>query len=131
MGGSDFAGSSLAGGGGWAKVTGEVFWDPTAVRKNNIKDQKDEGKNMSTSEINLRQYNNIVAALEGENRRLMDSVKELEMVIDKMKQEKKIMKRRHRLEIRVRDGKELCIVMFVGAFAIGYVVAALITRGFI
>lgn len=47
----------------------------------------------------------MLVALEGENRKLLQIVAELEVVIKEMKKEKKLIERSHLEEIRGRIGK--------------------------
>jgi hypothetical protein len=57
-------------------------------------------------------------------------IAEMEQEIEKLKAENQNMVKKHLLEMRNRDSKELRVVIVVCAFVLVYACVALITRGY-
>ena len=55
----------------------------------------------------------------------------LELEIQKLKAEKNTMQKKHMVQIRIRDRKELVMVVVVATCLVIYACAALILRGFV
>ena len=72
-----------------------------------------------------------VTALVEENVQLQLKISQLESEIKKIKVEKKIMQKTHRMEMRGRDRKEIAIVLCVLAFVFLYAIFAILVRGFV
>ncbi|PNT70463.1 uncharacterized protein LOC112270701 [Brachypodium distachyon] len=114
----------------WAKVTSVAYWDPRESSKNKVEMQNGEVQESSFVGNNVRLYTNMVSALERENPRLMQIVKELELEIKKLKKEKKMIERRHRVEVKIERRDRMQFVL-IAICVIGYVLSSILTRWFL